>query len=93
MNNEIKTTNELLKNIEKKLDVLIKIQKSMAPEPKITPDEKKILKYCNSKYTVNEIVEKTKKTKGTIEVELSKLRSKGMIKSVRAKGKIVYSKV
>jgi len=38
-----------LKNIEKKLDILIKIQKSMAPEPKITLDEKKILKFCNSK--------------------------------------------
>jgi len=33
----------------------------MAPEPKITLDEKKILKFCNSKYTINEIVKKTKK--------------------------------
>lgn len=82
-----------LKNIEKKLDILIKIQKSMAPEPKITPDEKKILQFCNSKYTINDIVEKTQKTKRTVTVELSKLRSKGIIKSVKIKGKIVYSKI
>lgn len=82
-----------LKNIEKKLDVMIKIQKSMAPEPKLGADEKKILKYCNSKYTINEIVEKTQKTKGSVEVVLSNLRSKGIIKSVKIKGKIVYSKV
>lgn len=82
-----------LKNIEKKLDILIKIQKSIAPKPKIGSDEKKILKFCNSKYTINEIVEKTQKTKGSVEVVLSKLRSMGIIKSVKIKGKIVYSKV
>jgi len=82
-----------LKNIEKKIDVLIKIQKSMAPEPKINEDEKNLLKFCNSKYTINEIVEKTKKKKSVIEVMLSRLRSKGVIKSVNTKGKIVYSKV
>jgi hypothetical protein len=82
-----------LKNIEKKLDVMIKIQKSMAPEPKITPEEKTILKFCNSKYTINDIVEKTKKSKNNVKVVLSYLRSKGIIKSVTIKGKIVYSKV
>ena len=82
-----------LKNIEKKLDVLIKIQKSMAPEAKINENEKKLLEFCNSKYTINEIVEKTKKKKSVIEVMLSRLRGKGVIKSVNTKGKIVYSKV
>jgi len=82
-----------LKNIEKKLDILIKIQKSIAPEPKLGSDEKKILKFCNSKYTINEIVEKTQKTKHYIEVILSKLRGSGIIKSVKIKGRIVYSKV
>lgn len=94
--NDLEQNNEILKslkNIEKKLDVLIKIQKSMAPEPKIRLDEKKILKFCNSKYTINEIVDKTKKTKGSVEVVLSKLRSRGIIKSIKIKGKIVYSKV
>ena len=82
-----------LKNIEKKLDVLIKIQKSMAPEPKISSEEKKILNYCNSKNTINEIVEQTKKTKKSIERILERLRSKGIITSVKTKGKTVYSKV
>ena len=82
-----------LKNIEKKLDDLIKIQKSMAPEAKINENEKKLLEFCNSKYTINEIVEKTKKKKSVIEVMLSRLRGKGVIKSVNTKGKIVYSKV
>lgn len=82
-----------LKNIEKKLDVLIKIQKSMAPEPKITEEETKILDFCNSKNTINEIAEQTKKTKKSIERILAKLRSKGIIQSVKTKGKVVYSKV
>lgn len=82
-----------LKSIEKKLDILIKIQKSIAPVPKLDADERHVLKLCNSKYTVNDIVEQTKKTKGSVEVALSRLRSKGIIKSVKVKGKIVYSKV
>lgn len=82
-----------LKNIEKKLDVLIKIQKSIASEPKISSNVKKVLKFCNSKYTINEIVDKTNKTKGSVKVILSKLRGQGIIKSVKIKGKIVYSKV
>lgn len=82
-----------LKNIEKKLDVLIKIQKSMAPEPKITSDEKKILKFCNSKYDVSEIVTLTNKTRGVVDVLLSRLRGKGIIKSTKIKGKTVYTKV
>ncbi len=82
-----------LKNIEKKLDVLIKVQKSMAPEPKISPEEKKILDFCNSKNTINEISDQTKKTKKSIERILAKLRSRGIIQSVKMKGKVVYSKV
>jgi len=82
-----------LKNIEKKLDVLIKIQKSMAPEPKISSEQKMILNYCNSKNTISEIAERTKKTKKAVERVLERLRSKGIIKSVKIKGKIVYSKV
>lgn len=82
-----------LKNIEKKLDVLIKIQKSLAPEPKISLEEKKILDFCNSKNTINEISDQTKKTKKSIERILGRLRSKGIIQSVKTKGKVVYSKV
>ena len=81
---------DVLKNIEKKLDILIKIQKSMAPEPKISPEEEKILVFCNSKNTINEIAEQTKKS---IERILAKLRSKGTIQSVKTKRKVVYSKV
>ena len=83
----------MLKNIEKKLDVLIKIQKSMAPEPKISPEKEKILVFCNSKNTINEISEQTKKTKKSIERILANLRSKGIIQSIKTKGKVVYSKV
>lgn len=82
-----------LKNIEKKLDVLIKIQKSMAPKPKISSEEKKILDFCNSKNTINEIAEHTKKTKKSIERILARLRNKGIIQSIKTKGKVVYSKV
>ena len=72
---------------------MIKIQRSIEPKPKLDADERKVLKYYNSKYTISKIVEQTKKTKDSVEVALSRLRSKGMIKSVRVKGKLVYSKV
>ena len=94
--NNIKTDVEILKslkNIEKKLDILIIFQKSMAPEPKINSEEKLILSFCNSNNTVDEITEQTKKTKKSVEGILQRLRNKGVIKSFKIQKKTVYSKV
>ena len=91
----MKQDNEILKslqNIEKKLDVMIKIQKSMAPKPP-TPNEEIILKFCNSKNSINEIAKITKKSNDTVKKMLSNLRKKGIIKSVNLNGKTVFSKV
>ena len=55
-------------------------------------EESQIIK-TKIKNTINEISEQTKKTKKSIERILAKLRSKGIIQSVKTKGKVVYSKV
>jgi len=83
----------VLKSLDKKLDIIIALEKLSAPAPKLYPFEKQILKLCNSKNTIKDIVEKTKKTKNHIEVTLSELRNKGLIRSVTVKGKLVYAKI
>lgn len=40
---------QLLKNIETKLDMLIKLMKTSVPQPKVAREESKILKLCNQK--------------------------------------------
>ena len=47
--------------MDKKLDVLIAIQKSSLPAPKITPIEEEILKLCNSKNTIKDMMKKASK--------------------------------
>ncbi len=43
----------ILKSLDKKLDILIALQKSSSPPPKLSPFEKDVLKLCNSKNTIN----------------------------------------
>ncbi len=75
------------------MDVLIRIQKSIAPKSKINPEEEKILVFCNSKNIINKISKQTKKTKKSVERILEKLRGKGIIQSLKIKGRTVHSKV
>lgn len=83
----------ILKSIDMKLDILIAKQKSSLPAYKPTPSEEEILKLCNSKNTIKEIIEKTKKNRNQVDVTLSKLRNKGLIKSTTIKEKLVYKKI
>jgi len=83
---------EYLKKIDKKFDLLINLAKLSAPEQEPTPEEKKILELCNLKNTVADMVLKTKKTRTNVKVVLSSLRSKGLIKSEKRDGKVVYSR-
>ena len=82
-----------LKNIEKKLDILVILQKSVTPKPEINDEQNLILPFCNSKNTVEEIAKQTKKTKESVKGILRRLRNKGVITSFKIKKKTVYSKV
>lgn len=97
-----KTSNDeivkLLKSIDSKLDTLITLTKLIAPKQNPTREEQKILELCNRKNTVLGMIQKTKKKRNAVEVLLSNLRSKGIIKSAilnekdpsTGKPKVVY---
>ena len=73
---------KLLRSIDSKLDTLITLTRLITPKQHITTQEKKILELCNRKNTVSNMIQKTQKKRNTIEVALSGLRSKDIIKSV-----------
>ncbi len=83
----------LLKKIEAKFDLLIRLTKTAAPPPKITNEERKILNLCNQKHSIDAMIEKTGKTRNNVRVILTSLRNKGMIKTTTVKGKRVYRRV
>jgi len=82
-----------LKNIEAKLDVLITLQKAIAPKPTIGKEEKKILKLCDRKHSVDDIMKVTGKKEGNVNVILSNLRKKALIRSVKSRGKTTYERI
>jgi DNA-binding transcriptional ArsR family regulator len=82
-----------LKSIEEKLEILINLQKVAMPKPKVTTEEKKILKLCDKKHTAEEIAKETGKTENNVNVTLSRLRDKGLIKSAEVKDRTVYEKI
>jgi biotin operon repressor len=82
-----------LKGIEERLEILLSIQKATMPKPSIGKEEKKVLKLCDKKHTAEEIAKETGKTENNVNVILSRLRDKGLIKSVDIKGRTVYEKI
>ena len=82
-----------LKRIESKLDMIVRLQKATMPKPNITKAEKEILKLCDKKHTIQDIIKKTGKTKTNVETLLSNLRKKVLIKSVKIGDKIVYKRI
>jgi hypothetical protein len=82
-----------LDDINEKLETLIILQKRAAPKPEVGAEEAKILKFCDKKHTIDDIVKETGKTENNVKVALSRLRSKGLIRSVDIKGIIVYDEV
>jgi transcription initiation factor IIE alpha subunit len=85
--------NKSLKSIDGKLEILINLQKRVLPEPTIGKEEKKVLKLCDKKHTIDDIVKETGKTENNVNVILSRLREKGLIRSVETKNNIVYEKI
>jgi len=82
-----------LESIESKLETLIILQKAVMPKPKLGAEQKKILELCDKKHTIEDIVKETGKTKGNVKSVLSKLRKKGLIRSVKLKDKVVYERI
>jgi len=89
-------TDKLLKSlrrIESKLDVLVRLQKASMPKQKTTPTEKEILKLCDMKHTIQDIVKETGKNESNVNRLLSELRKKVLIKSVKMNRKLVYKRL
>ena len=82
-----------LKNIENKLEIIIRMQKSILPKPNIGEEEEKILKLCDKKHTIEDIINSTGKSKTNVETILSRLRKKALIQSIQMKGRQVYEKI
>ncbi len=82
-----------LDDINDKLEILIILQKRTIPEPQLGIEEAKLLKLCDKKHTIDDIVRETGKTENNVKVTLSNLRSKGIIRSVESNDSIVYDKI
>ena len=83
------------KTIVERLDVLISL---MIPSFDSSKYEERgvqldVLELCNFENTVEDMVKKLKKTRNRIDVNLSKLRSKGLIRSVPKNDKTVYVRI
>lgn len=82
-----------INNISKKLDTLVALQKSVTPKQELSVEEKKVLGFCNGKNTIEEIAQKTEKTKNNIRATLSNLRNKGLVESEKINENQIYSRV
>jgi DNA-binding transcriptional ArsR family regulator len=82
-----------LKGIEDKLEILINLQKTILPKPSLGDEERKVLKLCDRKHTIDDIVRETGKSENNVKVTLSRLRDKGLIRSVEIKNRLVYEKI
>ncbi len=82
-----------LKNIENKLDLIVGLQKASTPMPKIGKEEQKILKLCDKKHTIADMIQETQKKEGTINATLNHLKAKSLIQSLRIDDKVVYERI
>jgi len=82
-----------LRSIENKLETLVILQKAVMPKQKLGSEQNKILKLCDKKHTVEDMVKETGKTKSNVKSILSILRKKGLIRSVKLKDKVVYERI
>jgi len=82
-----------LRGIDGKLSVLISFQKSSRKPPALSKEQKAILKLCNGKNSVKDMAKITNKTPHSIEIILSRIRKKGIIKSTTINKKTVYVKI
>lgn len=95
MSNEKQLTKmaKSLERIDTKLGILIRLQRANVPKPTVGEEEKKILKLCDTKHTIEDIAKETEKTLKSVERGLSRLRKKVLIVSVKKDGKTVYRRI
>lgn len=84
---------QVIRSLENKLDTLVTVTKRSVPKLTVSGEEKNILKLCNKQNSIDDMISKTGKTRNNIKVTLTHLRKKGLIKSVKMKGKLVYVKL
>jgi len=82
-----------LDGIDKKLDVLIILQKQGRPKQKIAKEQKKILALCDRNHTIETMVKETSKTECSVKSILHDLREKGLIRTVEVKNMCVYERI
>ena len=80
---------EKLEEIVDRFDILIELSVPPLNTEGLGKTEAKILELCDMKHTANDMKKKLKKTKNLIDVTLHKLRSKGLIRSIKV-GKKTY---
>lgn len=93
VNNQHQELMSVLNSIEQKLSILIALQKLSIKRPEVSGEEKIILNLCNMKNSVEDIIKTTNKTRTNVEVTLSHLKKKGLIKSTKINNKVVYGKI
>ncbi|TKJ17580.1 hypothetical protein CEE44_03540 [Candidatus Woesearchaeota archaeon B3_Woes] len=86
---------KLLKQMIERMDILINLGiPPFSPEKyPVSGLSCDILKLCNAENTVEDIIKKTGKNRNQVDVNLSKLRRLGLIKSITKDGKIYYLRI
>jgi DNA-binding transcriptional ArsR family regulator len=88
-------TDTLLQKIIERLDALVAINMpnadAIGSEMRGLPGE--VYKLCDFENTVEDMVRKLGKSRNQIDVTLSKLRSRGLIKSVQKDNKTCYVRI
>ena len=82
----------LLRNIDDKLDTLVNFQRTLMPKPKLGKEERRIFKLVDRKNTIADIMAKTGKSRNDVKVTLTRLRKKGLVRSIKIKSRLVYEK-
>jgi DNA-binding MarR family transcriptional regulator len=85
--------NKSLKSIDEKLEILIILQKRGLPEPSVGKEEKRVLALCDKKHVISDISKQTGKTENNVKVILTRLKDKGLVRSVDLNGVIVYERI
>lgn len=91
---ELETLTKIDQIIER-LDILIEL---MIPTPKIEDSEPgetglEVLKLCDTKHTIEDMMKKLKKNHNTIKMALRRLREKGVIRSIKIRNKTYYIRI
>lgn len=90
---QFKAFTKILNSIDNKLSILINLQSITRKIPDLGKEEKSVLKLCNGKNSVEDMTKVTDKTRKNVEVTLSHLKKKGLIRSTQINKKTVYVKI